>query len=114
MNAQKILRSKQRFENFSRALKQFEVGVKLSHPDEIQQQGIIQAFEYTFELGWKTMKDYLEGNDILVQFPRDVIKHAMQTNIITDGDTWLLALEMRNQSSHMYDPATAEKLLKLV
>lgn len=69
----------------------------------------------TFELSWKALKDYLYEQgffDILT--PRAVIKKAFETNLITNGHTWLQLLSDRNLTVHTYDEETAEKIDKLI
>lgn len=77
---------KQRFENFRKAHTQFESAV-LAYKDLNRLELMIKRFEYTFELGWKTLKDYLEAEGVEASFPREVIKTAFQYNIIEDGET---------------------------
>lgn len=69
--------------------------------------GLIQAFEITFELAWKVMKDYLEYSGFEVNSPRAAIKQAFQSLLITDGQTWLNALDGRNITAHVYDESKA-------
>jgi len=64
---------------------------------------LIQRFEYTFELAWKTLKDYLEANEVITKFPRDVIKAAFQYELIKDGEVWMDMLEKQNLLAHTYD-----------
>jgi len=83
--------------------------------NKFELQGLIQCFEYTFELAWKTMKDYLEQEGYDVRSPRTAIKIAFQIQLITDGHTWIDALEKRNLLAHTYDEARvleAEKLIR--
>ena len=78
-------------------------------------QGLIQCFEYTFELAWKTMKDYLEAEGFDVKSPRQTLMTAFQTGLITEGHIWIDALQKRNLMAHTYDESKvieAEKLIK--
>ena len=72
---------------------------------DLEKEGLIQRFEYSYELAWKTMKDYLEehGTNINPVTPRNVIKEAFSANIITDGKVWVNLLLYRNLLSHTYD-----------
>lgn len=107
----KEIRWKQRFSNFEKAFLQLEEAVKrLDSLDDLAKEGLIQRFEYTFELAWKTMKDYLESKNVEARFPRDVIKAGFQYELILDGELWLEMLEMRNDTSHAYD----EKKFKVI
>ncbi len=104
MGNDKEIRWKQRFQNFEKAFLQLEKGVNLfAKLDDIGKEGLIQRFEYTLELAWKTMKDYLEYNEIIAKFPRDVIKHAFQADLIENGESWMNMLKERNLMAHTYD-----------
>ena len=75
----------------------------------LEQEGIVQRFEYTFELGWKTLKDYLEFSGVALSeaTPRKVIKECAALGIFNeagiDGDTYLRMMLARNALSHTYD-----------
>ena len=71
-NTQKEIRWRQRYANLCKAYAQLQRGLAVAHPNEIEQQGIIQSFEFTFELAWKTLKDYMEARGGSAVFPRDV------------------------------------------
>ena len=62
-----------------------------------------QRFEYTFELSWKTLKDYLEAKGVSVQFPRDALKEGFRAGVLADGEIWLEMLEKRNVLAHTYN-----------
>jgi hypothetical protein len=62
---EKSIRFKQRLQNLNKAHKMLEKGVQIPFPTEIERQGIIQSFEFTFELSWKTLKDFLESQEVL-------------------------------------------------
>ena len=114
MNELKTIRWQQRFHNLERAFMQLQRGLAIENPNEIEQQGIIQSFEFTFELAWKTMKDYLEAQGVEVMFPREVIKQSFRYSLITDGTTWLDMLGKRNLLAHTYDEGLALEAQKLV
>jgi nucleotidyltransferase substrate binding protein (TIGR01987 family) len=107
---QRDLRWKQRFQNFDRAV------VLLREPFErdvatlsnLEKEGTIQRFEFTVELAWKTLNDYLEyeGQVIDPVTPRNVIKEAFAAHILSDGQVWIDMLDLRNLLSHTYDAAT--------
>ncbi|MFW5830952.1 MAG: nucleotidyltransferase substrate binding protein [Prolixibacteraceae bacterium] len=100
MNGKEI-RWKQRFYNFEKAFLQFTDAVKqVDVLSDLEKEGLVQRFEYTFELAWKTMKDFLEGQDVEVRFPRDTIKKGFQYEIISEGEVWLEMLESRNIMAH--------------
>jgi len=102
------VRWRQRFQNFDRALGLLRAALanrKLEAFSELELEGLAQRFEYTFELAWKTLKDYLEHSGIVLAqvTPASVIKEAFAAKIITDGDLWLEMLKRRNLLSHTYD-----------
>ncbi len=109
-------RWKYRFTNFSRAFTllrdALEPGVEALN--QLEREGVIQRFEYTFELAWNTLKDRLEHDRIMLRTvtPRSVIRQAFQSGLIGDGETWLDMLTDRNLSSHTYDAARIEAVLR--
>jgi len=74
----------------------------------LEKEGMVQRFEYTLELAWKTLKDYLEyeGQDIKPVTPRNVIKEAFTARILRDGQVWIDMIDHRNLLSHNYSTAT--------
>ncbi len=109
-------RWKYRFTNFSRAFAllrdALEPGVEALN--QLEREGVIQRFEYTFELAWNTLKDRLEYDGIAFQSvtPRSVIRQGLQSGLIANGETWLDMLTDRNLSSHTYDAARIEAVLR--
>ncbi|MDA3918879.1 MAG: HI0074 family nucleotidyltransferase substrate-binding subunit [Deltaproteobacteria bacterium] len=108
----KGIRWKQRFDNFERAYQTFWRIMDIKSPNEAEKMGLVQAFEITFELSWKTLKDYLFALGFEEKSPRGVLKQAFQNEIIVDGHNWIEALENRNETVHTYDDAMAEKIDK--
>lgn len=108
------VRWQQRFVNFERALLFLQAGCKQEKWTQLEEAGMVQAFEFTFELAWKTLKDYLLAKGISSNFPRDVIKDAFQTEIIQDGVSWLRMLDKRNELSHTYNETSARKALEII
>ncbi len=114
MNAKEI-RWKQRFQNFEKAFLQFDEAVsKIDSLSVLEKEGLIQRFEYTFELAWKTLKDFLESQEVEAKFPREVIKKGFQYEIISDGEMWMDMLEKRNLMAHTYDEEIFEKAVSQV
>ena len=74
MNNLKDIRWKQRFQNFEKSFKLLQKFIAIDNPDEIARAGGIQFFEMTFELAWKTLKDYLENEKYIAKSPRETIK----------------------------------------
>lgn len=108
------IRSKQRFSNFKKVLKLYSEAVspKMSR---LEEEGLIQRFEYTFELAWKCLQDVLQERGYAnVRGPRPVIEQAFQDGLITDGPIWMEMLKARNETTHLYDPATFDSIIKNV
>ena len=106
------IRWKQRFENLQSAYQRLQHAIQVNEQtpnNDLIQMALIKAFEMTFELSWKTMKDYLNYNGIDVKLPREVIKQAFANDIITDGQLWIDMLEDHNLMAHTYDEARAIK-----
>lgn len=97
------IRWKQRYINLKKAYQQLTEFMEVTELNKFEVQGLIQCFEYTFELSWKTLKDYLELEGYDTETPRDTIKKSFQAGIIDDGVIWLDALEKRNLMSHTYN-----------
>ena len=74
--------------------------------------GVLHRFEFTFELAWKTMKDYLEYQGIIgkIGSPREIIKEAFLAGIIENGETWIDMMLSRNTLSHLYDEETSREI----
>ena len=108
------IRWKQRFQNFEKAFLFLKKATEYKTLDPLQAAGVIQSFEFTFELSWKTLKDYLAVQGIELQFPREVIKTSFQNNLITDGQLWLEMLEKRNELSHTYDDAHKDEAVRTI
>lgn len=114
MNTQDI-RWKQRFQNYEKAFarlsRAIEV-VKATPDDDLLQSGLVQTYEYTFELAWKTLKDYLEMEGFLLRSPRETIRQGFQSGYITNAEDWLQALSDRNLTVHIYDDEVIARVLK--
>jgi nucleotidyltransferase substrate binding protein (TIGR01987 family) len=109
----------QRFQNFDGALLLLREGVELLLEDDVHpivEEGVIQRFEYTFELAWKTMKDYLIWNKVTLSRsgPADVIRTAFRAGYIVDGETWMEALDARNEMSHVYRRQAFERVIEQI
>lgn len=102
------IRWKQRFCNFEKAYFHLkEACSRADTNDWLLAAGIIQTFEFTFELGWKTIQDLMKQEGELVRFPREVIKKAFQLGILIDGECWIDMLEKRNGLAHIYNEKAA-------
>lgn len=82
----------------------------------LEKEGVIQRFEYTFELAWKTLKDYLEESGLVITpiTPRQVIKEAFAAKVISDGVVWVNMLDHRNLLSHTYDSSVFEQAVEAI
>ncbi|MGA2545255.1 MAG: nucleotidyltransferase substrate binding protein [Rectinemataceae bacterium] len=114
MDELKEKRWRQRFSNLLRAFALFDEGVKSENLNRLEKEGLIQRFEYTFELSWKTMKDYLEGRGIATDYPRETIRESFARGLVEDGEVWMDMLERRNLLSHTYDEKSFETACGLV
>ena len=105
------VRWQQRFSNYCSALEQLETFFEHPALNEREKQGLIKAFEFTFELSWNTLRDLLrsQGNANLLG-SRDTLREAFQLGLISDGETWMLMIQDRNLTSHTYNRATAEAI----
>ena len=112
MDELKIIRWKQRFENFKKSYLLLDKYCNQQIKTEIERAGIIQFFEMTIELSWKLLKDYLEAMEYEVKSPRETIKQSFQHGIIENGHVWIDALSDRNLTTHTYDEELAVKMVE--
>jgi nucleotidyltransferase substrate binding protein (TIGR01987 family) len=108
------IRWKQRFDNYARAFQSLIEAVELSKVRELsklERQGLIQGFEFTHELAWNLLKDYLEyqGVSDLIG-SRDATRLAFKNALIVDGEAWMDMIKARNLSSHTYNPDVAASI----
>lgn len=106
----------QRFSSYTKAFIQLKDAIELSSTrplSKLEQQGLIQAFEYTHELAWKTMKDFLEdrGNSSLYG-SKDVTRAAFKLGLIENGEVWMDMIKSRNQTSHTYNEENAISIIE--
>ena len=105
------IRWRQRLQSFRKAFAQLSDAARLSQTrslSELERQGLIQAFEFTHELAWKTLKDFLESRGNLELFgSKDATREAFAKGLIVDGDAWMEMISSRNQTSHTYNEETA-------
>ncbi|MDR2557173.1 MAG: nucleotidyltransferase substrate binding protein [Bacteroidales bacterium] len=107
---EKDIRWKQRFYNFKRAFLQLQDAVKRKNLNELEKNGLIQRFEFTIELAWKVMKDFLEEKGFAFKpSPKDTFRQAQEAKYIDYAQIMIDALNLRNELSHDYDG----ELLKL-
>lgn len=99
MNASKDTRWHQRFENLECAFRLLQDAAGRQSLADLEAEGMVHRFEYTFELAWKTLKDFLELQGFSVAYPREVIKTAFQVGLISMGDAWFEMLDRRNEAA---------------
>jgi len=97
------IRWQQRFQNFAKAYRFLRSALDKPSLNDLERTGVIQAYEFTFELAWNTAKDYLNERGVEAAFPRDVLKKAFQYELVTNGEVWMDMLEKRNLMAHSYD-----------
>ena len=106
------LRSQQRFQNFKKAFLRLEKYGHQQSLNELEEQGLIQSFEYTYQLAWKTLQGILqERGHTEVAGPRPVIEQAFKDGLVQDGEGWMRMFSDRNYASHIYDEQKAREIL---
>ena len=108
----------QRFSNYKKAFKQLKSAIDLSHQRELsllEKQGLIQAFEFTHELAWNLLKDYLEyqGNQD-IKGSRDTFREAFKVGLVDDGELWMETIKARNITSHAYDEEIVQSAFETI
>jgi len=108
------IRWKQRFDNFNRALSTLEQAARLANQrplDDLEDLGLMHTFEFTHELAWNTLKDFLEHKGITGLIgSRDATRTAFKNELIEDGQTWMDMIKDRNLSSHTYHLEVANRI----
>jgi len=105
----------QRLDNYKRAQAQLDEAVELMRSRELsnlEKAGVIQAFEFTWELAWNLLKDYLNWQgESEITGARDAIRESFKRGLIEDGQTWMFMLQDRNRTSHTYNESTMREIL---
>ena len=109
------VRWQQRFTNYKRALNNLTGAVQLSAQrplTDLERQGLIQVFEFTHELAWKTLKDFLQARAVSGLYgSKDTTREAFSQGLIADGELWMEMIRHRNLSTHTYDEATVNEIV---
>jgi len=110
------IRWKQRLENFERAMAQLLAATALSTTrplSDLEKQGLIQAFEFSHELAWNLMRDYViyQGGGATVSGSRDASREAFSRGLVTEGQLWMDMIQSRNLSSHTYNKTVSEEIV---
>ena len=109
----------QRLQNYKKVLKQLQDAVQMSQTRELtnlENQGLIKAFEFTHELAWNVMKDYFEDQQgqTAIRGSKDAVRMAFKMELIVDGEGWMDMIKSRNQTAHTYNEETAEEIVEKV
>ncbi|HEY5893719.1 MAG TPA: nucleotidyltransferase substrate binding protein [Chthoniobacterales bacterium] len=112
------IRWRQRLQSFRKAFRQLFRAAELTKQrelSELEQQGLIQAFEFTHELAWNTLKDFLEFHGTTNLYgSKDATREAFAKGLIEEGDAWMAMIQSRNQTSHTYNADTANEITKAI
>lgn len=112
------VRWRQRLHSFRKAFRRLSDAAILAAERELtdlEQQGLIQAFEFTHELAWKTLKDFLEAKGATdIYGSKIATRQAFAAGLIEDGDAWMAMIESRNQTSHTYNEDLADEISTLI
>ena len=111
MKRENDIRWMQRFDNYQNALSQLRKFIDKGELNEFEEQGLIKAFEYTHELAWNVLRDYLreKGNQD-IHGSRDATREAFKLGLIQDGDSWMDMIKDRNRTVHTYNEDTAREI----
>lgn len=109
----------QRFDNFQRAFARLSEASALANQrglSDLERQGLIQAFEFTHELAWNTLKDFLTARSTSTKLygSRDTTRAAFAAELIEDGEAWMKMIAHRNQSSHTYNDNVAGEIMEAI
>jgi nucleotidyltransferase substrate binding protein (TIGR01987 family) len=109
------IRWQQRFDNYRRALQTLDRAAALARQrrlSELEQQGLIQGFEFTHELAWNVLKDYLEEQGFVgIVGSKNATRIAFGNHLIADGEAWMDMIKARHLSFHTYDAEIAESVV---
>ena len=118
MENKEDIRWNQRFANYEKAFLKLKEGIDLyaENANDLEKEGIIQRFEFTHELAWKVMKDFLQAKGIIeIIGSSDATRLAFQNDLIQNGDVWMQMIESRNRTVHTYQDTILEvEYLKIV
>ena len=104
----------QRADSFRRAFSRLKQGVDLARQRELsdlEAQGLIQGFEYTHELAWNTLKDFLQTQDLKLYGSRDTTRAAFKDGLIENGEAWMEMIRHRNLTTHTYNESFANEVV---
>ncbi|MCA6129097.1 nucleotidyltransferase substrate binding protein [Thalassolituus oleivorans] len=112
------IRWHQHLANYTSAFNELDEAVALNNQrplSKLEEQGLIQAFEYTYELAWNSIKDFYQAQgESDIQGSRDAIRMAFRRGLITDGDLWMEMIKSRTLTSHTYNRETARLIVSQI
>ena len=112
------LRWVQRLSNYEKAFESLALAIELSKErplSDLENQGLIQAFEFTHELAWNVMKDYFDYQGTQnITGSRDAAREAYSKGLVEDGEGWMAMIQSRNKTSHTYNKAVAEEIVEAI
>jgi nucleotidyltransferase substrate binding protein (TIGR01987 family) len=112
------VRWRQRFQNFKKVFSQLSGAAALAQQrplSDLEQQGLIQAFEFTHELAWNTLKDFLQERGAANLFgSKDATRQAFAAGLIENGEIWMAMIGSRNRTTHTYDQTTADEIARAI
>ena len=115
---EKDVRWKQRFNNYKKALSTLASGIEQYHKkglSDLEKQGVIQGFEFTHELCWKVMQDFLKNRgENNIYGSKDATRLAFNRGLITNGEIWMNMINDRNLSSHTYQEEISEQIFSRI
>ena len=105
----------QRFANYKKAISQLSEFIEKADLNELEDQGLIQCFEYTYELAWNTIKDFYESQgETGIQGSRDAIRLAFKRGLIENGDLWMKMIKSRTLTSHTYNEELVSEISEAI
>lgn len=119
MESQTDIRWIQRYANFHRACQRLlevtEADRLLEDLTELEREGLVQRFEYTFELAWKVLQDLLtfKGYDFMAG-PNGTLRMAFEDGLLSDHDGWRQMMKARNKLTHVYDEEEVFAIMELI
>ena len=106
--------NKPRLDNYGKALQTLDEAMARPPSSLLERDGIIQRFEYCLEIAWNSAKKVLEYHEYKTDTPRNIFRELARIGWIDNPEQWILFLEARNKTSHLYHPEVAEELIKIV
>ena len=109
------VRWQQRFNNYQKALSQLTKFIQPKSLNDLEEQGLIQSFEYTHELAWKTLADFIKNKgNAEIYGSKDATREAFALELIDDGAIWMDMIKSRNMTSHTYNEETTKEIVQAI